>query len=74
MAEAARKLTDEDRQSLRDRGYRPIEVWVPDLRDPVVRAQASAEAKRIALADHEEDVLTWMEAIQKDMWEGEDQT
>ena len=73
MAEAARKLSDAERQGLAARGYRPVEVWLPDFRDPNVRAQAVAEAKRIAEADHEEDVMAWIEAVQRDMWEREDQ-
>jgi hypothetical protein len=73
MVNPAHKLTDEERQSLRNRGYRPVEIWLPDFGDPQVREQAIAEAKRIAAADHEEDVMTWLEAVQKDMWEGEDQ-
>jgi hypothetical protein len=67
------ELTDEQKQQLRSEGFRPVEIWTPDFSDPVVYAQAVAEAKRIAFADSEEDILTWMEALQKDMWEGEDQ-
>lgn len=68
-----RELTDAERAELIAKGYRPVEVWVPDLNDPVLLAQADAEAKRIARADQEEDILDWIEAVQKDMWEGEDQ-
>lgn len=67
-----RELTQEERQELLDKGYKPVEVWVPDLSDPAVYALAEAEAKRIALADQEEDIMDWIEAGQKDMWEGED--
>jgi hypothetical protein len=73
MADPAHKLSDQERRALRVRGYRPVEIWLPDFSDPHVREQATAEAKRIAAADHEEDVMTWLEAVQKDMWEGEDQ-
>jgi hypothetical protein len=68
-----RELTDEERAELIAKGYRPVEVWVPDMTDPAVLAQADAEAKRIAKADQEEDIMDWIEAVQKDMWEGEDQ-
>lgn len=67
-----RELTQEERQELLDKGYKPVEVWVPDLSDSAVYALAEAEAKRIALADQEEDTMDWIEAVQKDMWEGED--
>jgi hypothetical protein len=68
-----RELTDEERQKLIAEGYRPVEMWVPDMSDPEVLARADAEAKRIAVADQEEDIMDWIEAVQKDMWEGEDQ-
>jgi hypothetical protein len=68
-----RELTEEERQKLIADGYQPVEMWVPDVSDPAVLARADAEAKRIARADQEEDIMEWIEAIQKDMWEGEDQ-
>ncbi len=67
-----RELTEEERQALLAKGYRPVEMWLPDLSDPNVYALAEAEAKRIAAADQEEDITEWIEAVQKDMWEGED--
>jgi hypothetical protein len=67
-----RELTEQEKAELLAKGYRPVEVWVPDFSDPEIHAQADAEAKRIALADQEEDILDWIEAVQKDMWEGED--
>jgi hypothetical protein len=68
-----RELTDDERRQLMTKGYRPVEMWLPDLSDPATLALATAEAKRIALADHEEDIADWIDAVQKDMWEGEDQ-
>ncbi|MBN9077042.1 MAG: hypothetical protein BGN87_20335 [Rhizobiales bacterium 65-79] len=68
-----KELTEEEKRQLRSKAFHPVEVWLPDFSDPNVYAQAVAEAKRIAVADSEEDILTWMEALQKDMWEGEDQ-
>ncbi len=67
------ELTEEERHVLSAQGLKPFEIWLPDFADPAVLASARAEAKRIALADQEEDISDWMEAIQKDMWEGEDQ-
>lgn len=68
-----RELTEEERAELLAQGYRPVEMWVPDLSDPETLARATAEAKRIAAADQEEDIMEWIDAVQKDMWEGEDQ-
>ncbi|HEV7252231.1 MAG TPA: antitoxin MazE-like protein [Mesorhizobium sp.] len=67
-----RELSETEKAKLLAEGYRPVEVWLPDLTDPDVRARAQAEAKRIASADQEEDIMDWIDAIQ-DMWEGEDQ-
>ncbi|MDQ2635121.1 MAG: antitoxin MazE family protein [Pseudomonadota bacterium] len=67
-----RELTAEERRQLISDGYRPVEIWVPDLSDPNLLARAEAEAKRIAKADQDEDIVDWIEAIQQDMWEGED--
>lgn len=68
-----RELTEEERAELIAKGYRPVEVWVPDFSDPRTLAQAKAEARRIAAADKEEGIMEWVEALQKDMWEGEEQ-
>lgn len=68
-----KELTEEEKAELLAAGYRPVEVWAPDLSDPAIHALAEAEAKRIAAADEEEDVMEWIEAVQRDMWEGEDQ-
>lgn len=67
-----KELSEKERQELLAKGYRPVEIWVPDLSDSAVYALAEAEARRIALADQEEDVIDWIEAVQKDMWEGGD--
>jgi hypothetical protein len=68
-----KELTEEEKKELLAQGYRPVEVWLPDMSDPAVLARADAEAKRIARADQEEDIMEWIDAVQKDMWEGEDQ-
>ena len=67
-----REVTEEERAELINEGCRPVEVWVPDLTDASVLARATEEARRIPKADQEEDILDWIEAVQKDMWEGED--
>lgn len=44
MTETARRKMADYRRRLRSRGLRPVQVWVPDLRDPQVRARLAAEA------------------------------
>ena len=68
-----RELSLEEQAELRARGFQRFEIWLPNLRDPAVRAQALAEAERIAFADEEDNVMEWIENLQKDMWDEEDQ-
>ena len=68
-----RELTEAERTALLAQGYKPFEIWVPDLSDPDYHERALAEAKRIAHTDSEENLFDWIELVQKDMWEGEDQ-
>jgi hypothetical protein len=62
MSGSARRLSDEERQTLRDRGYRPVEIWVPDLDDPKILAEIREEARRIAEADRREHMDKVLEA------------
>ncbi len=65
-----RELSPEERADLLRRGYRPIEIWVPDLDNETVRAQLAEEARRIAEADYDEDeVMDWLEAVGPNDWD-----
>ncbi|MGY3619100.1 antitoxin MazE family protein [Bradyrhizobium sp. USDA 10063] len=50
------------RERLRAQGLRPVQHWVPDLRDPKVRADLRRQAK--LMARHPEDAVIndWIEA------------
>ena len=50
-----RELSPEERADLLRRGYRPVEIWVPDLENETIRAQIAEEARRIAETDSEDD-------------------
>jgi hypothetical protein len=67
-----RELSAEERAELRAKGFQRFELWLPDLRDPVIREQAVAEANRMAFADEEDNVMEWIDSLQKDMWDHED--
>jgi hypothetical protein len=62
MARPARRLSEEERRALRDQGYRPVEIWVPDLDNPKVVAEIREEARRIAEADRREGMDKVLEA------------
>jgi len=56
------------RKRLRAQGLRPVQVWVPDLRDPKVRADLRRQAKLLsrpvengALDDWIEKAYDWAE-------------
>lgn len=65
-----RELSQEERADLLRRGYRPVEIWVPDLGNETIRAQLAEEARRIAEADSDEDeVMDWLEAVGPTDWD-----
>lgn len=50
------------RKRLRAQGLRPIQHWVPDLRDPKVRAEIRREAKLMARPVENGALDDWIEA------------
>ncbi|MDQ2082317.1 antitoxin MazE family protein [Xanthobacteraceae bacterium Astr-EGSB] len=53
------------RERLRAQGMRPIQLWVPDLRDARIRAAIRREAA--LLAQHPENAVLddWLDAMQE---------
>ena len=64
-----RELSPEEREDLLRRGYKPVEIWVPDLENEVVRAQLAEEARRVAEADERDDVTDWLEVVGPTDWD-----
>jgi hypothetical protein len=48
---------------MRERGYRPVQVWVPDVRSAEFAAEAHREALALAEADRHSDDMDFVEAI-----------
>lgn len=48
MAKTSAKKMSDYRRRLRARGLRPMQIWVPDLRDPKVRKEISRQFEVIA--------------------------
>jgi len=67
MSEPIRKLTPQQREALRNQGYRPVEVWVPNLEDPKVIAELREEARRIAESDRRTGMDKVLEAYAADL-------
>ncbi|WP_343572090.1 antitoxin MazE family protein [Mycobacterium sp.] len=53
----------EYRQRMRERGYRPVQVWVPDTRSERFVAEAHREALALAEADRHSADMDFVEAI-----------
>lgn len=51
------------RERLRMQGLRPVQHWVPDLRDPKVRAEIRREAKLLATHPENAAIDDWIEAV-----------
>ena len=50
------------RARLRQRGLRPIQIWVPDVRSPAFKAEALRQSRNAATAPGERDVMDFIEA------------
>jgi Protein of unknown function (DUF3018) len=64
-----RELTQAERDQLIARGYRPLEIWVPDRENPAYRAEAFRQAENAAHADAEDGVMDWVEAVTSQDWD-----
>ncbi|MCC6496945.1 MAG: DUF3018 family protein [Propionibacteriaceae bacterium] len=60
---AVRDRVSEYRRRMRERGYRPVQVWVPDVRTAQFAAEAHRQAALVALADQAGDDQAFVEAI-----------
>lgn len=48
---------------MRERGLRPLQVWVPDVRSETFAAEAHSQASLVAGADEHNDDQDFIEAI-----------
>jgi hypothetical protein len=51
------------RERLRAQGLRPVQFWVPDLRDPKVVADIRRQAKLMAQHPENDVIDDWLDAI-----------
>ena len=51
------------RRRLRARGLRPVQHWVPDLRDPRVRADLRRQGRLLARHPENAAIDAWIEQI-----------
>ncbi|KLO30874.1 antitoxin MazE [Mycolicibacter heraklionensis] len=60
---AVRERVSEYRRRMRERGLRPLQVWVPDVRTESFVAEAHRQASMVARADVSNDDQDFIEAI-----------
>ena len=60
---AVRERVGEYRRRMRERGLRPLQVWVPDVRTESFAAEAHRQASLVARADESADDQDFIEAI-----------
>jgi Protein of unknown function (DUF3018) len=60
---SARDKVRAHRDRLRQRGLRPIQIWVPDVRSPVFAAEAHRQSLAIAESTFAEDDQNFIDAI-----------
>ncbi|WP_167000969.1 antitoxin MazE-like protein [Mumia sp. ZJ430] len=65
---SVRDRVAEHRRRMRERGYRPIQVWVPDVRTEQFRDEAHRQAAALARADRRADDQEFVEDI-SDSWD-----
>lgn len=58
-----RERVSEYRRRMRERGFRPVQVWVPDVRTPAFAAESARQAALVAHADRTSDDQTFIEAV-----------
>lgn len=51
------------RKRLRQQGLRPIQIWVPDMRSPVFRAEAHRRSLAVANSSHAKEDQSFIDAI-----------
>lgn len=60
---AVRERVGEYRRRMRERGLRPLQVWVPDVRTETFAAEAHRQASLVARTDESGDDQEFIEAI-----------
>lgn len=56
---------------MRERGYRPLQIWVPDVRSDAFADEARRQSARLAAADRAGDDQDFVEAISVDLGDEE---
>ncbi len=58
------------RQRMRSRGFRPVQIWVPDVRTAEFADEARRQAQLVGTLDEKSDDQDFIEAVSTD-WDDE---
>ena len=61
----------EHRRRMREAGYRPIQVWVPDTRSKNFSEAAQRQSALVAEADRHEAIHEWIDEVSASWDDGE---
>lgn len=67
---AVRQRVSDYRRRMRERGYRPVQLWLPDVRTAAFAAEAKRQTALVAEADRRGDDQEFIEAVSVS-WEDE---
>ena len=62
-ANRSREDVRRHRQRLRERGLRPVQIWVPDVRSPAFLAEARRQSELVARGPHAADDQAFADAL-----------
>lgn len=66
-----RERVAKHRAEMRARGYRPIQMWVPDTRSEEFRAEVKRQMALVDQADQEDDIMDWLDSSRGQWWDDE---
>ncbi|NVO15429.1 MAG: antitoxin MazE family protein [Rhodoplanes sp.] len=62
-AKTPRQRMQTRREAMRAQGLRPVQHWVPDLRDPKVLADIRRQARLLAQHPENDAIDAWIDAV-----------
>jgi hypothetical protein len=66
MAASTRPSRDKvraHRERLRQQGLRPIQIWVPDVRSPALKAEAHRQSLAVAQSTYSDEDQAFIDAV-----------
>lgn len=63
-----KELTDEEKADLLAKGYKPYEVWLPDVWSEEFWTQIEKDCQLIREADRRENMPEVLDAFARDLW------